>query len=125
VDFDSVLSDLIDQSPRLKSTDAQIVLRDRYETYFGVYNHSAQPAHPFGLISMNWTEDNVTGGPLSERMHQFVDYRIGEYFKVSFDEFIDRPTWQCDLMIKTASEFMRREKPIIDKALDQMKANQT
>lgn len=108
---------MIESSPKLKSTDAQIVIRDRYETHFNIYNHAAGANDPFGLIRKNWNEDTVSNGPLSERMQQYIDLRIHDYFKVSFDEFIDRPTWQCELMLAKAEENINKEKPQVDKAI--------
>lgn len=49
-------------------------------------------------------------------MQQYIDLKIYDYFKVSFDEFIDRPTWQCELMIIKAEENIRKEQPLVDAA---------
>ena len=115
---------LLESVPKLSSTDAQIVLRDRYETDFGIYNHGHPDAgHPFEMVLKHWSEDCVTGGALPERMKQFVDCDIGKFFNISFTEFIELPSFVIMDMIKVAEDKIARNQPTIDRALESLETS--
>lgn len=108
------IDDLIAKSPRLKSSDAQMVLRDGYETSYEIYNHAdPKGEHPLALVMMNWNEDPITGGALHERMTQYIDLDIQKYFGISFLEFVDQPTYVVRMQIEMASEKIRKEAPAV------------
>jgi hypothetical protein len=127
--FDEALDLLIEKVPRLVSTDAQLLLRDRYETSYGIFNHEVKGKeageHPFALILHNWNEDVITNGPLHERIEQYLEYQILKHFGLSVNEFLDNPTFMCDLYIKIASERNRKENTMTENALNQFKAEPT
>ena len=101
------------------STDAQMVLRDRYETSFQIYNHSLESSdHPFALIMMNWNEDSISQGSLHERMNQYIDYDIQKYFGLSFIEFIEQPTYVILMQLEIAVGRLKKEAPLHDAARD-------
>lgn len=97
-------------SKRLVSTSAQIILRERYEDTFGVYNHSGQEGtHPLALVMHNWSEDNITGGRLRERMEAFADNSVAKHFNISFHDFIQQPTYVCDMMLDVSEVMNQRD----------------
>lgn len=97
-------------SKRLPSTSAQIILRERYEDAFGVYNHKGQEGtHPLALVMHNWSEDNVTGGRLRERMEAFAENGVAKHFNISFHEFIQQPTYVCDMMLDVSEAMNQRD----------------
>jgi hypothetical protein len=117
VDIEESIGDLITSSPRLVSTDAQMVLRDRYETSFKIYDHNEKAGdHPFALIMMNWNEDTVTAGSLHERMVQYIDRDIQKYFGISFNEFIEQPTYVIAMQLDIAEDRIRKEAPLNEAA---------
>ena len=122
VGIDAELERLMGIAPKLCSTDAQLLMRDRYETMHGIYNHEVGNPHPFALVLKHWNEDNVLGGPLHERINQYVDHQILRHFGLSLDEFLDKPTYMCDLLLQMASDRNRKEKPVIDEALNALKS---
>jgi hypothetical protein len=94
-----------------------MVLRDRYETSFNIYNHNEKAGdHPFALIMMNWNEDTVTAGSLHERMNQYIDRDIQKYFGLSFNEFIDQPTYVIAMQLEVAEDRIRKEAPLNEAA---------
>lgn len=118
VDVEEHLRMLIDKLPRLiSSVDAQLVLRDQYEVTFGIYNHEQPNAeHPFALILQHWSEDTVTLGPLHGRMKQYIDAEIQKWFGLSFDKFIDQPTYVIEMQVAEATERIKKAQPFIDAA---------
>jgi len=126
VNFDEVaLKELLEKSPRLCSTDAQMLLRDRYETFFNIYNHDNPIAdnHPFALIRKNWNENVVDGNRYEERLKQYIDFDIQKYFGISIDEFLDRPRHEVESLIKIAVERIKKEAPIVQQAQEMLKNN--
>jgi hypothetical protein len=126
VDIQQEVASLISSSARFTSTDAQLILRDRYETLFGIFNHSAleeycktnpEFASELALVLQHWSEDTITDGPMHERMTQFVDYGIHKYFGLSFNEFIDQPTYRVQLMLEVAEKRVKAEAEIANTAL--------
>lgn len=100
------------------SSDAQIVLRDCYETTYGIYNHNLPQAdHPFALVLMHWNEDPITNGSLHERMNQYIDAEIHRFFHLSFQEWIDQATYVCNLQLDIAKERLRKEGPHLEAAM--------
>lgn len=120
VGFDEVLETLIEKVDRcIVSTDAQLLLRDRYETTHGIFNHDTPGIgggdHPLALVLHHWNEDTITNGVLRERVEQYLDNQIQKHFGLSIDEFLDNPTYVCDLYIKIAGDRARRESDTVDK----------
>lgn len=96
-------------SKRLISTSAQIILRQKYETAFGIYDHAGPDGeHPLALVMHNWSEDNVSYGRLRERLEAFAEHSVGKWFSISFKEFIDMPTYVCDMMLEIAENMQNR-----------------
>ena len=111
------LQNLFENSPRLVSTEAQILLRDIYEVDFNIYRHDhPQATSPLGLVLMNWNEDTVSQGQLRERLEQYIDVDIFKYFHLSFQEWVDQPSYLCDLQIEIASDRIRKEAPKLEEA---------
>ena len=109
---------LIEKAPRLVSTDAQLVLREQYETAFGIYNHDhPQGQHPLALVMMNWCEDTVTGGGLHERMEQYMNLGILKYFGIPFDQWIEQPTYVIELQLDSAKRRIEKEAPALQAAV--------
>lgn len=93
-----------------------MLLLDRYETTYGIYNHEDVGAHPFAAILMHWNQDVIIEGGLHERMKEFVSLEVGKAFNISFAEFIDQPTYVCELMLRTVKDKIRKDAPEIEAA---------
>jgi len=94
-----------------------MVLNEYYEKTYQIYNHDDPGAEPFAPILMHWNQDTITEGGLHERMKEFVMLDVGKCFNISFPEFLEQPTYVCELMLKTVRDKIKREGPEIDKAL--------
>lgn len=98
---------------RLTSIETQIVLRERYETAHGIYNHQGANDH-FALVRHHWCEDTIVASRLRERMEAFKTLRVGKYFDISFKEFLEQPTYMCDLMLEVIAAAPEDNKEIQD-----------
>lgn len=76
-------------------------MRERYEQAYGIYDHKAASNDHFALVRHHWCEDTITASRLRERMEAYLDARIGQNFQLSFPDFLNLPTYVCDLMLET------------------------
>jgi hypothetical protein len=111
------LANIIESVPKLGSIHAQMLLLDRYETTYQIYNHEDAGAHPFGAILMHWNQDTITEGGLHERMREFAALEVGKTFNISFPDFLDQPTYVCELMLKTVRDKIRKDAPELEAAI--------
>lgn len=82
----------------------QILFRERYEQAHGIYDHKNAANDHFALVRQHWCEDAIGASRLRERMEAFLDNRVGQLFHMSFNEFINQPTYVCDLMLEVLSK---------------------
>ncbi|BAQ02716.2 hypothetical protein [Ralstonia phage RSL2] len=73
--------------------DAELFMRMKYETAFGIYNHDApdDKSVPWPLLFCSPLEDLARVDPLDFRLDQFAENRVHEIFGLSFDELIRYP----------------------------------
>ncbi|BAS04987.2 hypothetical protein [Ralstonia phage RSF1] len=73
--------------------DAELFMRMKYETAFGIYNHDAPDteAVPWPLLFCSPLEDLSVVDPIDFRLDQFAENRVHEIFGLSFDELIHYP----------------------------------
>lgn len=85
-------------APALKSVDTTLLLRDRYETIYGIYNHDLGAVdRPMISVAMHSAEDVSTGSLLDERIAMFAEKQVGKWFNISLTEFLDYPP---DIVLK-------------------------
>lgn len=110
--------DVVRLAPKIKAVAAQIVLRDRYETLYGIHNHEVVDAnHQIPLAAMWDCEDARTGSLMDERMSQFAEKHVGKHFNISWPEFMELPTDQCYRMLEIASKLKNIEQNSIETQL--------
>lgn len=107
------IADITKVPRRLTSIETQIVLRERYETAHGIYNHANADDH-FALIKHHWAEDTIVASRLRERMEAFITARVGKHFDMSFKEFLEYPPYVCDLMLEVIKDLPEQNKELMD-----------
>lgn len=104
------LKTLLDASPVLCSSDSDLLLREAYDTAYGIYNHDLTAEdRPLALIAFHGAEDTMTQSLLYERVRHFKEKQIGKYFNMSFDKFIELPTDLCLYMMDQATQWMKKD----------------
>lgn len=108
-------------APTLCSTDTQLLLRDRYETVYGIYNHE----DPYGnrslpLVGMHWAEDTVTGCSLYEMIDMYVNHDIMKHFGLSLTDFLDLPTYVVTHLFETAAKLQKSPNRAVQDLLNEM-----
>ena len=102
--------DMVRLAPQIKSVAAQLILRDRYETLYGIHNHEVEdPNHPIPMAAMWDSEDAYSGSLLDERLEHFVDKQVGKWFNISLPDFLELPTEIVTKMLEIATKMKNIE----------------
>lgn len=87
----------------LDSFESQILLRDLYDSNFGIANH-ADPRRPLSLVAMHQKE---LTGPYSrqDRLYRrFASLGIGQLFNIGINDFLNQPRELVELMFQIAED---------------------
>jgi hypothetical protein len=110
VDPSVALEKMLSYPGRVTSTEAQLVLRDFYENDYGIYNHANPKAdNPFAMVLHHWCEDTVAFGPLHDEMEKFLQLDVPKHFGLSWDEFLNRPEYECRMMFTLIAQKLEKE----------------
>lgn len=111
------IQNLIDNSPKVRFTDAQLLLQDIYETSYGIFDHSqaaVDNSRPLALVAMHWEEDASTGSQLYERIELFKERQIYQIFGLSLTEFLDLPRDICTKILESCGKKQNEEGKVVD-----------
>ena len=112
---------LVNVAPKIKSAQAQILIRDSYESTHHIFNHNGeQGLDPLALVRMHWSEDMVTNGRLHQWMRKFAERNIGQVFNTSLPKFLEQPTYMCELMYEIAGDKGIRQNAEAQSLLDNL-----
>jgi hypothetical protein len=96
--------------------DAQIVLRELYETHFGIYNH-ADPVlnkdRPFSSVAYHPCESINDFTLMEDRMRNYINFGIYETFHMTFQEYLSFPFDWIETLNKIAQESLGHKGNII------------
>jgi hypothetical protein len=83
----------LEQAPAVtNSSDVQLLLRDCYETAYGIFNHALDNrGATLSLVAMHEAEDTSSGGLLYERIRQYEKRQVLAYFGLNLIEFLSLP----------------------------------
>lgn len=97
----------LDRYPAMCSTNAQLLLREAYETTYGIVNHElpAVKKRPLALVAFQWPEDSTSGCRLYERMDQYHDCSILKWFGLPWDRWIEQPRDVCEEQLKKGKKW--------------------
>ncbi len=80
-----------------------MLLRDVYETKFGIYNHlepTASKRRPLGSVAFHEPEEINDNSLLKAVIKRYMDNSVGEYTKLSLLEFMELPSDIVDIVIE-------------------------
>jgi hypothetical protein len=111
IELDTIIRETLAMAKQpLRPTDAAIVLRERYETKFGIYNHdNPDPNRPLAVIAQHWAEDASEGSALYERIEQFEEREIYQRFGLSLTAFMTLPSDICKKVMEIAGKRLKQK----------------
>jgi hypothetical protein len=121
IPLDGFILEMLATAPQMCATDAQLLLRDRYDQTYGIFNHDlGDPDRPWALIGMHWAEDCSTGSYLYERIEAFEDKKIYARFGLSLTEFLALPRDVTDHLFRIANKKQSVENKITGEVLNEL-----
>lgn len=111
----------------MTSTDSQLMMREAYETVYGIMNHETPSAkkRPLLLVAYQHAEDPYIGCKLYERMELYNERKILKWFGIPWDRWIDQAHEVCEEQLRRAKRWQDEEdkkEAIIQAKLAQMAA---
>jgi hypothetical protein len=73
------------------------------------------------LVQYNECENHLNDSMFSVYLSIFLYKEIGKHLHISFDDFINRPKYEIELIIKTMNEYMEKKNKDTKNILDSIK----
>lgn len=108
---------MVKHPKRLVSTNVQILLRESYEQAYGIYDHKNSKQDHLGLVRYHWCEDSIAGSRLRERLEAFIDRKVGQHLNLSFTQFLEQPSYLCDLQLEVLEKKASETDPEMERLL--------
>ena len=123
--FNQYINTILTNIKKLKPIDGQIVLRQLYETHFGIFNHVEEEENrPMAAVALYDMEINGQGSPLYRRISQYVRSGIIKYTGLNLTEFLSLPREIVQLLYDECEQQSKTEVMAMDslqKDLNKMK----
>lgn len=88
--------ELVATTKKVDSYTAELLLRERYETHYGIFNHdnpAAAKMRPLALAALHPKEDSFHYSMRHRLYWRFRDYEMAKHWGLSFKEFLELP-WE-------------------------------
>lgn len=95
-------------------------MNEAYDETYGIAYHN-EDSNPSSLFARKSAEDTFYNNGLYERMEEFTLRKVGTYFNISFDAFLQQPSYVCDMMIEVASQRCKEDADVAENAANQFK----
>jgi hypothetical protein len=88
------------------SVEAQLLLRETYQTVMGIYSHVTRhkEPRPMALFAAHPNESTKETSRRFRRMHQFSEAKVMDIFGVSWDKFQEMPFPEAELLLSVARD---------------------
>lgn len=89
---------------------ADRLLKAHYDTSRGIYDHVAAAAKPnsdavaLGSVALHPAEDMSSFPFHAQSYDEYISSQVKDYYGLSYDEFVARPTYKCKQMIEVAKK---------------------
>lgn len=104
----------------LDSMEVQLVMREEYETAFGIFNHddpNKDKTRPLALVAMHQKEQYGPYSRLHQTIRRYRHHDIGEKFKLSLNDFLELPRDMIELLFEISVEEAQRGGSEAEKAM--------
>lgn len=81
----------MEKTGKIDYRNADFLLKEGYDTFAGLYDHTQPDPHPFGGCLMREGASWYADGPLRDLIDEYLDDGIGDLFHLSLTEFLDLP----------------------------------
>lgn len=120
-----MVADILMKAPKLSSIETTMLMREQYETAFGIYNHDSVEAADrlLSLVAMQPAEDTITGSELYYRLKKFADFGVPKHFNMSLKEFMENPRYINDMILTISEERQKVDAKVAEELNRQLSGN--
>lgn len=96
---DEQLNKLIASGRTFSASDAHLLRSQFYDEHYKIRDYNGvEGTHPYSLILMSPKEDYVTNGAFHRVASDFVNYKVGEFFKISLLDYLKLEPNRADIL---------------------------
>lgn len=118
---DRELARLLDSVKALDPIQARIVLRDAYETSYGIYNHDTEdPSRPMALVALHPAENVTAHSRLYNTIRRYKMYDVKTHFGYNLSEFLELPREFTKFIFDVLAEEMSKSTSKQRQALEEL-----
>lgn len=121
VPVENALTALLRTAPPLTSSEASIVLRESYESTYGIFRHT-KTTESLASVVLHPAEDVSANSRLYERIRRYIRSDIFKYTGMSLDEFFELPRELTDLIFRETDIVSDKESKHADEVKKQLEA---
>lgn len=114
---------LLENTGKLDSISAQLVLRDAYDIDYGIYDHVNDRSRPLALVGRFDKEDYNEYGGLYRAIYQFNVNEVHKNWGFTLTEFLDLPREIHRLVLRICSEDAARSLVPTEQQIKQLQQN--
>lgn len=118
------LEKLLENSQRVDSITAQLVLRDAYDIDYGIYDHVNDRSRPLALAARFDKEDYHEYGGLYRAIYQYNVNEIYKRWGMTVVEFLSLPREFHRLILRITAEDANRATLPTEQQIRQLQQNQ-
>lgn len=102
------LETLLENSRKVDSITAQLILRDAYDVDYGIFDHVNDRSRPLALVARHVKEDYCEYGGLYRAIYQYNVNEVGKRWNMSVVEFLNLPREFHRLILRICAEDANR-----------------
>lgn len=80
------------------SSDTQLMMRESYETIFGLHDHNQPDVHPLALVTMHSAENTTKGGLFEQRLKDYMSYDVLKYTGITLKDLLQYPRDRVEII---------------------------
>lgn len=124
INCSDAIEELLNIAPLMCSTDTKLLLTDKYDSVYGICNHSLLDAtRPLSIVGMHPAEGTDVGSTIYERIEQFATLQVGKFFNISLTEFLEYPRDIVIHILEVAYKMQPKETNAASELLDKLSGN--
>lgn len=95
------------------------LLAELYETHYGIYDHR-HSTNPLASVQYNACENYIDHYLYESYLEVFLYKGVYKYTGISFDDFLDRPRFEIEKILRVVEGFRKKEASVSQGAIDRL-----
>lgn len=116
IDKEAFFIETLKSLPKLSSSDAKLVLKDLYETKYGIFNHRRSDKSPFSSVLFHESESRFHEGLLRSLIADYLQTKVKDFTGLTLLEYLSLPSHLTKVIMKAVDVEKQREAKMLDDA---------